>query len=151
MDDIYEAAKQLRRAIDDFFKHDLDSINWNEKPAIDKWSKKQIIGHVIDSAQVNLQRFVRCTYEENFKLVYQQEQWVKVQRYQETDIADLLILWNLLNNQIIGLLENYPENRAMVQCDTGKVKQSLHSVSWLALDYVNHLNHHLKQIGYEAG
>lgn len=146
MNDINEAVKRLRQAIDDFFNQNLDAINWDKKPAIDKWSKKQIIGHLIDSAQVNLQRFVRCTYEANFKLIYQQEQWVKVQRYQETDVEDLLILWKLLNKQIIRLLEQYPEGRIDVQCDTGRNESSLHTVSWLALDYVEHLNHHLKQI-----
>ncbi|WP_259070289.1 DinB family protein [Mucilaginibacter sp. X4EP1] len=146
MNDINEAVKRLGQTLEDFFNQNLEEINWDEKQAIDKWSKKQIIGHLIDSAQVNLQRFVRCTYEANFKLIYQQEQWVKVQRYQETDIEDLLILWKLLNKQIIRLFEDYPQDRFDVQCDTGRDEPSLHTVSWLALDYVDHLHHHLKQI-----
>ncbi len=148
MNDIHAATERLGQSIYFFFNQNLDAINWDEKPAVDKWSKKQIIGHLIDSAQVNLQRFVRCTYEENFKLIYEQEQWVNAQRYQEAHISDLLILWQSLNNQIIRLLEHYPHDRSAAQCDTGKATQSLHTVSWLALDYVDHLNHHLQQIEY---
>ena len=61
-------------------------IDWESRPAPNKWSNKEIIGHLCDSAMINLQRFVRCTYEENFKLVYEQDEWVATQRYQEMDI-----------------------------------------------------------------
>jgi DinB superfamily len=146
MDEIQNAIIKLNDALDYFCQQDLKLINWDDKPAADKWSKKQIIGHLIDSAQVNLQRFVRCTYEEKFKLIYEQEQWVKAQRYQDADIDKLLILWKSINDQIIRSLEGYPTDRAHIQCDTGKKKVSLHTVSWLALDYVEHLKHHLQQI-----
>jgi hypothetical protein len=146
MDNINDTINKLNIALDDFFQQDLELINWDDKPAADKWSKKQIIGHLIDSAQVNLQRFVRCTYEENFKLIYNQEQWVKAQHYQDADINELLILWESINDQIIRVLANYPVNRSQIQCDTGKKEVSFRTVSWLALDYVDHLKHHLKQI-----
>jgi hypothetical protein len=146
MDNMQDTVNKLNDAFDCFFQQDFNSINWDSKPAIDKWSKKQIIGHLIDSAQVNLQRFVRCTYEENFKLIYEQEQWVKAQHYQDADIDRLLILWKSINDQIIRVLENYPADRSQIQCDTGRKEVSLHTVSWLALDYVEHLKHHLEQI-----
>lgn len=137
---------QLQRAIDDFMMSDPKSINWTYKSAPDKWSKKEIIGHLIDSAQVNIQRFVRCTYEENFKLTYDQVEWVKAQRYQEANLQDLVALWELLNLQIIRVLQSYPPSRLKVQCYKIKTTESLYSVEWLAQDYVDHLNHHLKQI-----
>jgi len=146
MDNINDTINKLNIALDDFFQQDLELINWDDKPAADKWSKKQIIGHLIDSAQVNLQRFVRCTYEENFKLIYDQEQWVRAQHYQDADINELLILWESINDQIIRVLANYPVNRSQIQCDTGKKEVSFHTVSWLAVDYVDHLKHHLQQI-----
>ncbi|MDB5005909.1 MAG: DinB superfamily protein [Mucilaginibacter sp.] len=137
---------QLNSVIDDLLKTDLKSINWSYKPAPDKWSKKEIIGHLIDSAQINLQRFVRCTYEENFKLVYEQVAWVEAQRYQEAHIYELLDLWRLLNLQIICVLKSYPANRLQAKCDNSKTTVSLHTVEWLAQDYVQHLKHHLKQV-----
>lgn len=123
-------------------------IDWESKPAPGKWSNKEIIGHLCDSAMINLQRFVRCTYEENFKLVYEQDEWVATQRYQEMDIENLLELWRLINFQIMRVLEAYPSDRLQSQCDTKKKEVGLHTVEWLAQDYVVHLQHHLDQIKF---
>ncbi|WP_295648301.1 hypothetical protein [uncultured Mucilaginibacter sp.] len=101
---------------------------------------------MIDSAQINLQRFVRCTYEQNFKLVYAQDEWVATQRYNEAKAEDLLTLWRLLNKQIARVLLNYPVQQLQNTCDTGKTEVSLRTVEWLANDYVKHMEHHLEQI-----
>src|SRR3954468_6904173 len=110
----------LNTAITNFLQTRSPDDNWDLKPGTDRWSKKEIIGHLIDSAQVNLQRFVRCTYEENFKLTYEQDEWVATQHYQDAEINDLLNLWALLNKQIIRTLKNYPANRINVCCDNSK-------------------------------
>jgi hypothetical protein len=138
--------QKLRNMIDELFSSDLTVVDWTGKLSPEKWSKKEVIGHLIDSAQINLQRFVRCTYEEGFKLTYEQVEWVKAQHYQQADIDELLNLWNALNIQIIRVLSNYPPDRLQAQCDTGKKVISLHTVDWLAADYVEHMAHHLKQI-----
>ena len=143
---INDTISELTNAIDDFLNSDLQSIRWSYKPAPDKWSSKEIIGHLIDSASINLQRFVRCTYEENFKLTYEQVEWVQAQRYQDADINDILSLWELLNRQIVRVLQNYPAGRLSAQCDNSKTTVSLHTVEWLAQDYVDHLKHHLRQV-----
>ena len=142
---ITDTTIKLKQTINDILNRDTEAIDWATKPAPRKWSKKQIIGHLIDSAQVNLQRFVRCTYEENFKLTYEQVEWVDAQHYQDAGIKELLGLWNLLNLQIIRVLENYPAGRLQAQCDNSKTEPSLHTVEWLAADYVAHMQHHLKQ------
>src|SRR5882757_7526326 len=129
-----DTIKKLTDTIDDLLNADIDAIDWVSKPGPDKWSKKQIIGHLIDSAQINLQRFVRCTYSENFKLTYDQVEWVEAQHYQESDINELLMLWKALNMQIIRVLKNYPTNRLQTQCDNSKTEPSLHTVEWLAQD-----------------
>ena len=121
-------------------------IDWEHKPSAKRWSNKEIIGHLCDSAKINLQRFIRCTYEENFKLTYEQDEWVAAQHYQAMDIAELLHLWRLLNLQIIRVLDNYPPDRLKAKCDNSKKEVSLHTVEWLAQDYLEHLQHHLKQI-----
>jgi hypothetical protein len=137
---------QLQITVHNFMDLNLRAINWDHKPAADKWSKKEILGHLIDSAQINLQRFVRCTYEENFKLTYEQVEWVRANRYQQARTDDLVALWELLNAQIIWVLDNYPANRLQAQCDNSKTTVALHSVEWLAQDYLDHLKHHLNQI-----
>jgi hypothetical protein len=141
-----EIVQSLAEAIDGFLKTDQETIDWDFKIRDNKWSKKEIIGHLIDSAQVNLQRFVRCTYEENFKLVYAQDEWVFAAHYQNADIKEVLDLWILLNRQIIRVLINYPDDRLEVKCDTGKLEAQLHSVNFLAEDYVRHMQQHLQQI-----
>ncbi|HEY4322559.1 MAG TPA: DinB family protein [Mucilaginibacter sp.] len=139
-------AGEIRDVIDNLLNADINSIQWDYKPSPEKWSKKQIIGHLIDSAMINLQRFVRCTFEENFKLTYEQVEWVEAQRYQHADVKELLALWQLLNKQIFRVLKNYPPERLQANCDNSKTMISLHSVEWLAQDYVDHMKHHLKQI-----
>jgi hypothetical protein len=143
---IKDTILQLNEAIDKLIFANTRSINWTYKSSPDKWSKKEIIGHLIDSAQINLQRFVRCTYEENFKLTYEQVEWVKANRYQEADIQDLFGLWEQLNGQIVRVLQNYPVERLQAMCDNSKTTVNLHTVEWLAQDYVEHLEHHLKQV-----
>jgi DinB superfamily len=141
-----EIAKNLEKTMLDFLAADLFTKDWNYKAGPDKWTKKEIIGHLIDSAQINLQRFVRSTYTENFKLTYDQVQWVDAQQYIKADIAELLDLWRLLNRQIIRVLQNYPTERLQVNSDTGKTTTCFQTVEHLAQDYVNHLNHHLRAI-----
>jgi hypothetical protein len=142
-------AHELETILTNFLSSDILEKNWNYKAGPGRWSKKEIIGHLIDSAQINLQRFVRSTYTENFKVTYEQVEWVDAQHYVNADIHELLELWRLLNRQIVRVLENYPLHRLQVQCDTGKTAVSYHTVEFLAQDYVNHLNHHLKSIELE--
>ena len=141
-----DTAQNLAQVIDSFLKIEQQSIDWDFKIREEKWSNKEIIGHLIDSAQINLQRFIRCTYEHDFKLIYAQDEWVAAAHYQNADIKEVLDLWILLNRQIIRTLINYPEDRAEATCDTGKEEVQLHSVNWLADDYVRHMQHHLSQI-----
>ena len=136
----------IENTIDRFLSSELSQINWEFKVDASKWSKKEILGHLIDSANINLQRFVRCTYEEKFKLRYEQVEYVKVQQYQNVPIEDLITLWRLLNQQLVRVLKNYPENRREAVCDTGKNEIQLHTVEFLAKDYLAHLIHHLNQI-----
>jgi len=137
---------QLTEIINDFQSKRSQSIDWNTRPLPGKWSNKEIVGHLIDSAMVNLQRFIRCTYEENFRLTYEQDAWVAVQHYQESDIDDIIDLLTLVNKQIAKVLENYPSNRLGACCDNSKLEPNMQSVTWLANDYIGHLRHHLNQI-----
>jgi hypothetical protein len=143
---ITDTLQNLANTIGNFLQTDQESIDWETKSSPAKWSKKEIIGHLIDSAQINLQRFIRCTYEENFKLIYEQDEWVAAAHYQDADIKELLDLWILLNRQIMRVLSDYPTNRLTAVCDNDKNATQLHTVEWLAADYVRHMQHHLGQI-----
>jgi hypothetical protein len=138
---------RLTQVIDEFLIGLITvDVDWETKSGPDRWSAKEIIGHLLDSANINLHRFVRCTYEQGFKLRYQQNEWVAVQHYQEAKIEDLLTMWRLTNRQISRVLNNYPHSAWLNTCDTGKNEVELHTVEFLASDYLVHLEGHLRQI-----
>ncbi len=141
-----DTVNLLITTIDEFLKSATDAIDWETKPSPEKWSKKEIMGHLTDSAQINLERLVRCTYEENFKLIYCQNEWVRAKHYQDTDIKEILDLWILTNRQIVRVLANYPSERLQAKCDNSRDSIGLNTVEFLAADYVRHMQHHLKQV-----
>ena len=109
------------------------------KPSPTKWSRKEIIGHLIDSAQNNIRRFVIAQYEDNPSITYNQDKWVAICNYQQMDSMLIIQLWYLLNKQIIGLLEHTPADTAQRTCNNGNI----HTIEWLAEDYIKHLKHHI--------
>lgn len=112
------------------------------KPAPGKWSGKELIGHMIDSAQNNIRRFVVAQCDDNPKIVYAQDSWVAAADYQNYPVNDLIDLWTLLNKHIVILLKNIPAAMAEKEVMT----EQLHTVAWLAEDYNKHLLHHLHQV-----
>ena len=141
-----DTAQNLNAIVDDFLLNTALSVNWQNEAASGKWTNKEIIGHLIDSAHINLQRFVRCTYEGGFKLIYFQEEWVQAQHYRDADLTGLLKLWELVNRQIARVLQNYPANRTQIKCDNGRDEPSFNTVEFLANDYIVHMQHHLDQL-----
>ena len=136
--------QQIAQIVDDFLILMITTdIDWETKPTPEIWSRKEILGHLIDSAIANLSRFVRCTYEQNFKLVYEQNAWVNAQHYQDSKIDDLLTMWRLMNKQISRVLKNYPTGLLQNTCDTGN---GAVSVNFIANDYIEHMSNHLEQI-----
>ena len=107
-----------------------------------KWSKKEILGHLIDSAQNNIRRFIVAQYEDRPKITYNQDKWVSIAGYQQWNSNDLIDLWNLLNRQICEILKNTSPGMAQRQCMT----EGLHTIEWLAQDYIKHLKHHMHQV-----
>ncbi|MGG9963487.1 DinB family protein [Ferruginibacter sp. SUN106] len=143
-----ETAQQLDNIVNTY---SVEFLNFTEaelalKPAADKWSKKEIIGHLIDSAQNNIRRFIVTQYETTPHIVYAQDNWVSIQNYKEYNSKDLITLWSLLNRHIVVILKNMPVANYQLQCNTGKEQEQLHTIEFLAKDYITHHLHHLKQI-----
>lgn len=125
----------------------LQEEDFSTKPNPEKWSKKEIVGHLIDSAQNNLRRFIVAQYEATPPLiVYDQDFWVKANDYQNMTSMDVIVAWMLVNYRICVVLENMPEANYSKQCNTGKDKEQLYTLDWLAQDYLKHLKHHINQI-----
>lgn len=119
---------------------------FSAKPLPHKWSKKEVLGHLIDSGQNNLRRFICGQYENKPQITYQQDFWVTANGYQSMDKDDVIRLWVLTNQRIAKVLNNMPVENYNRTCNTGKEKDNLHSLQWLAEDYVKHMKHHLNQI-----
>jgi hypothetical protein len=116
------------------------------KPSDDKWSKKEVIGHLIDSAANNHQRFVRAQQAtELVSPAYDQEKWVSLQDYNSTSWPDLKELWRLYNLHLVHVIRRIPAEKLQVKCTIGdKGPVTLGSV----IDsYLTHLKHHLDKIG----
>jgi hypothetical protein len=121
----------------------IGDADLSAKPRPGKWSKKEVLGHLTDSAQNNLRRFICGQYEtEPPKISYQQDFWVSCNNYNAMDKKDAIELWRLMNGRICAVLENMPETNYSKVVDTGTV----HTLKWLAEDYVKHMKHHLNQI-----
>ncbi|WP_343660074.1 DinB family protein [Chryseobacterium sp.] len=124
----------------------ISEQEWSYKSSPEKWSKKEIIGHLCDSALTNIRRFVVTQYKENENIVYDQNFWVKAQNYQNVPTTDLIDLWKSLNYQIVHVVENIPDEALQRNCDTTKTKPQVFTLEFIINDYVDHLQHHLKAI-----
>ena len=122
------------------------------KPNPVKWSKKEILGHLCDSATNNLSRFIRAQLEdEPFRVVpYRQDEWVKLNGYNEMKAERIVKLWCALNLQITNVISRIPEEKLAVKCDLGdsafREGESEKNLLWLIEDYLIHMEYHLNQI-----
>ena len=158
-----DIASDLRQTV-------ADALVWLRKlpdradarqPTPNKWSPREIIGHLIDSASINHERFVRAQLQDDLVFpTYEQDLWVAKQRYNEQDWNGLLARWTSFNEQIASVVERISE-RDMTR---PRIDHNLHMIGWRTVapttpttleyfvnDYVGHLRHHLAQISAMTG
>jgi len=110
-----------------------------------KWNRKEILGHLIDSAVNNHQRFVRAQRVERFVWPgYEQDAWVASQAYGGRTWTELLTLWEALNRHLVHVMAHVPAARLGTECLIGNDPPA--PLEWWMTDYTRHLNHHLGQI-----
>ncbi|WP_407484852.1 DinB family protein [Elizabethkingia miricola] len=138
----------LRTIIDTELKRfeTVSEDEWSYKASPEKWSRKEIIGHLCDSAFTNIRRFVVTQYKENENIVYDQDEWVKAQNYQNIPTAEVINLWKSLNYQIVHIVENMPDEALQRTSDTSKATPEILTLEVLIKGYIDHLHHHLKTI-----
>jgi hypothetical protein len=143
-----ELSEKLLSAIDEAEPR-LRAISAQEsaKPVLNGgWSRKQVMGHLIDSASNNHQRFVRASLQPFLDFpAYDQEGNVRVEAPQEADWALLISLWAAYNRYLAHIIARLPAAKLETVCRIGSGKPV--TLGFIAEDYLTHLQHHLLQIG----
>lgn len=115
------------------------------KPAPGKWSKKELIGHLVDSASNNHQRFVRMPMENRLHLPqYAQDEWVENQKYQQRSWVDIVELWTVYNRHLLHVLRHIDERKVTNTALFPEYGEK--TLRFIIDDYVDHMEHHLKQV-----
>lgn len=110
-----------------------------------KWSRKEILGHLIDSAVNNHQRFVRAQFSSPFVWPgYDQVAWVELQAYGKRPWLELVDLWVALNRHVAAVVESVPLGKLATPCIIGDHEAT--PLEWWMRDYLRHLKHHVEQI-----
>ena len=117
----------------------------SRRPSPDKWSKKEILGHLIDSASNNHQRFVRAQFLDKLEFPgYQQREWVQAQNYAEESWAQLVELWSAYNQHLAHVVAQIQPKKFSTICKVGD--NDVMTLEALIADYIRHMEHHLKQL-----
>jgi len=142
-----EAARELERVLATSVP-DLEAISDDAARvphAPDKWTRKEIVGHLIDSASNNHQRFVRGVETRGGRFPsYDQEFCVQLQRPNDVPWPVLVGLWSNYNRylaHVIGAMPAEAAGHSMTVGDHAAV-----DLLWIAVDYVEHLKHHMNQV-----
>jgi hypothetical protein len=147
-----QTVKELQSIVQQFSSrlNLLSEEEFSMKPSPSKWSKKEIIGHLIDSAHNNLRRFIVGQYDDTPVIVYDQDFWNKANDYQQMNKDEIIALWKLMNNRVGAVLLAMPASAMSRQLNTSKDSIQVHTLEWLAVDYVKHMKHHLNQVFAKA-
>jgi DinB superfamily len=125
----------------------LDQISEQDfdfKPQPLKWSKKEILGHLVDSAANNQQRFIRIQYENEPLIFYDQDKWNTLNGHADIPKKRLIEFWKIYNRHMIHIAERIPEESLHRK---GTSKDGVpRTLAWYIQDYVVHMEHHLRQM-----
>lgn len=121
-----------------------------------EWSPKQILGHLIDSAANNHQRFVRGQFVDHLEFSgYEQEEWVNAQKYNDESWPAVIELWRAYNLHLLHVVSVIPQDVLTQPRDKHSFDRIAFktlepgapaTLEYLIRDYLDHLKHHLDQI-----
>ena len=150
-------TKELQKVIDrlqehinlapsEFLKYPDGELR--RKSAPDKWSKKELLGHLIDSAANNHHRFIKAQFLPSpfFVEAYAQNDWVRIQNYNEKDTQQLVNLWKAYNEHILFIMQNIPDKNLEIKLNAEDAFENADTLFLLMKDYIDHMDHHLGQI-----
>lgn len=129
----------------EYFKQ-TSELEVSRKVSVEKWSKKEILGHLIDSGVNNLQRFTEVQFENKPYRIrkYNQNELVQANDYQNADTKEIVEFWSALNHRILNIMKKQTEETLNYKIELDKDNSA--DLRFLMIDYVEHLEHHLQQI-----
>jgi hypothetical protein len=134
--------EEFERTVSDFQEAvqatpaELASLKLSE----DFWSLKEILGHLVDSASNNHQRFVRLQEATRSRFpAYDGESWVAIQRYRDADWNGLVELWAAYNRLLLWLVRSIDPSALTHVWEVGGEE---HTLEWVVGDYYRHLRWH---------
>lgn len=144
MTSLHALLDQLPRRLEQF-----PATKIAHKPDPNKWSAKEELGHLLDSAANNHQRIVRAQLEDRPAMPgYDGDGWVAIHQYQQRDWSELVRLWHALNAQLLTAAKAVPEeawSRTLTIADSKPL-----TLRFVFEDYVDHMLHHLRHIGVQV-
>ena len=149
---VLASANELRTLVDTFappLRALENDAEFAVRPHPEKWSRKEILGHLIDSACNNQQKFVRMMQQPLLEFPgYAQDDWVILQNWADANWENMVDLWRLYNLHIAYLMETVPEpcyeHEILIE-GAGPFR-----LGFIMPDYVEHLKHHVRQIFPES-
>ena len=148
--DVADAMQQLEIHIETFpgkLKR-VSAEDLLKRPAPGKWSKQEILGHLVDSAINNLKRFTEIQFfPQPYSVIsYRQNELVMVNDYQNLSLDHLLDLWQALNRQVVLVVKRIPADKLDYPVDPQYENREIKTLGWIICDYVAHMEHHFTQI-----
>jgi hypothetical protein len=122
----------------------IDEQDFSHKESPVKWSKKEVIGHLIDSAANNHQRFVRGQFEDMPAISYDQNKWTEYSYYNQIESSQVIAFWAIYNKQLAALIRHIPKEKLSNMVNSGG--ETPFTIEYLFTDYVAHAEHHLRQV-----
>jgi hypothetical protein len=107
-----------------------------------KWSAKEVVGHLTDSAVNNLARMVRMQGPDPLAFAgYEQEAWVRRQDYREREWSAVLGLWFALNEHVVWMVRHIERD---LLANEGMIEGDRLTLGYLIEDYIAHMQHHMR-------
>ncbi len=128
------------------YQHQAPEGEMALRPNPDKWSKKEILGHLIDSAINNLQRFTEIQFKSKpYKIIpYSQEGLVRANNYQNAELSDIVNMWSAMNLHICHVIDQLAPETLTYEIELPDGGRA--DLEFLITDYADHMEHHVLQI-----
>jgi hypothetical protein len=136
------ALRELINELYDKYK-DLDEEYTSIQLSEEKWSVKEIFGHLIDSAANNYQRFIRLQEKSDLKFPGYSPDWVKVVPYNSFPYESLMKLWKEYNLLLCHIIQNMDDS---VLKNSWATEDTDLQLDFLVKDYISHMKIHKEHL-----